>query len=186
MNLPSGVDSDLVPGGNSETRVVPGAVVHETFAGSRIGLLVDCALQGDLLGHSGLEIPSVGFVNEEEIRGFGARSDVGTGSRKTVLQIGASDRFRVKRLDVEDDGDDVQLEPETGAKVGCLVNFQLKFGSSCGDINKTHLRQEDHGDASTKELAQMLGRELAKSFNDMRFDGVRGLFGVIRESGDDL
>lgn len=180
MNLPTGIDSDLVPGGNGQARVVSRAVVHETFAGSRIGLLIDCALEGNLLGHSGLEITGVRFVHEKEIRGFGARSDIGTGSRKTVLQVGTSERFCVERLDVEDDGDDVQLEPETGAKVGCLVNFQLGFESSCEDISKTHLSQKAHGDASTKEFAQVLGGELAKAIDDMRFNSVRGLFRVIR------
>ena len=185
MNLPTSIDSDLVPGGNGQARVVSRAVVHETFTGSRICLLIDRALEGNFLGHSGLEIAGVlRFVHEKEIRGFGARSDIGTGSRKTVLQVGTSERFRVERLDVEDDGDDVQLEPETGAKIGCLVNFQLGFESSCGDINKTHLSQKAHGDASTKKFAQVLGGELAKTIDDMRLDSVRGLFRVIRVSVD--
>ena len=125
MNLPSSIDSDLVPGGNGQTRVVSRTVVHETFASSRISLFVDCALEGNLLGHSGLEIAGVLFIHEKKIRGICARMNVGTGGRKTVLQVGAGNGFGVERFDVEDDGNDVQLEPETGAKVGCLVNFQL-------------------------------------------------------------
>ena len=125
MNLPSSIDSDLIAGGNGQTRVVSRTVVHETFASGRISLFVDCALEGDLLGYSGLEIARVWFVHEKKIRGVGTRSDVGTGSRKTVFQVGTGDRVGMERLDVEGDWNDVQLEPETGAKVRCLVNVQL-------------------------------------------------------------
>ena len=123
MDLPSSIYSDLVPSGNGQTGVVTRAVVHETFASSRISLFVDCALERNLLGDSGLEISGIGFVNEKKWR-LCARGDIGTSSRKTVLQVGAGDRFGVESLDVEDDGNDVQLQPETGAKVRCLVNVQ--------------------------------------------------------------
>lgn len=125
MNFPSSIDSNLVPGGNGQTRVVSRTVVHETFTSGRIGLFVDCALEGDLLGYSGLEVASVRLIHEKKIWGLCARSDIGTGSRNAVLQVGTSKRFGVERLDVEDDGNDVQLEPETGAKVRCLVDSQL-------------------------------------------------------------
>ena len=125
MNLPSGVDSDLIPGGNCKAGVISGTVVHETFAGGRISLFVDCALEGDLLGYSGLEIAGVRFIHEEKIWSLGAGGDIGTGSRKTVFQVGTSERFSVERLDVENDGHDVQLEPEAGTKVRCLVNAQF-------------------------------------------------------------
>ena len=125
MNLPSSIDSDLIPGGNGQARVVSRTVVHETFSSSRISLFVDCALEGNLLGYSRLEIAGVRLVHKKKIWGVCARSDIGTGSRKTVLQVGTGTRFGMERLDVEDDGDNVQLEPETGAKVRCLVIFQL-------------------------------------------------------------
>lgn len=125
MDLPSSIDGDLVTGGNGQTRVVSGTVVHETFASSRISLFIDCALERNLLCDSGLEIAGITGLVHEKKRRLGARGDIGTGSRKTVLQVGAGARFSVERLDVEDDGDDVQLQPETGAKVRCLVNVQL-------------------------------------------------------------
>ena len=37
-----------------------------------------------------------------------------------MFDIGASNGVCVERLDVEDDGDDIQLEPQAGAKVGGL------------------------------------------------------------------
>ena len=88
MNFPSSIDSDLVPGGNGQTRVVSRTVVHKTFASSRIGLFVDCALEGNLLGYSGLEVAGVRPVHKKHIWGVRARSDIGTGSRKAVLQVG--------------------------------------------------------------------------------------------------
>lgn len=126
MNLPSSIDSDLVPGGNGQTRVVSRTVVHETFSSSRIGLFIDCALERNLLGYSGLEIAGVRFVHEKKIWGISARSDIGTAGGKTVFQVGTCERFGVERLDIEDDGNDVQLEPETSAKVRCLANVQLE------------------------------------------------------------
>lgn len=72
MDLASSIDSDLVPGGNGQTRVVSRTVIHETFASSRISLFVDCALEGNLLGYSRLEIACVRFVYEKKIWSLGA------------------------------------------------------------------------------------------------------------------
>jgi len=72
VNLPSSIDSDLIAGGNCQTRVVSGTVVHETFASGRISLFVDCTLEGDLLSYSGLEIAGVWFVHEKKIWCFRA------------------------------------------------------------------------------------------------------------------
>ena len=125
MDLPSSIDSNLVPGGDGQTRVVSGPVVHETFASSRVSLFIDCALEGNLLGDSGSEIAGIaGFVHEKKRR-LGPRGYIGTGGRNTVLQVGTGDRFGVEGFDVEDDGNDVQLEPEARAKVRCLANIQL-------------------------------------------------------------
>ena len=125
MNFPSSIDSDLVPSGNGQTRVVSRTVVHETLSSSRIGLFVYCALERNLLGYSGLEVAGIRLIHEKKVWGLCARSDIGTGSRKAVLQVGTGKRFSVERLDVEDDGNNVHLEPETGAKVRCLVDSQL-------------------------------------------------------------
>ena len=109
MNLPSCVDSDLIPGGNCKTRVISRTVVHETFTGGRISLFVDCALEGDLLSYSGLEIAGIGFIHEEKIWSLGAGGDIGTGSRNTVFYVWTGKGIGVERLDVENDGNDVQL-----------------------------------------------------------------------------
>ena len=121
MNLSPGVDSNLVTGSDGQTRVVSGTVVHETFAGRRISLLVNCALERNLLGNSGLEIPSIRlFINKKNVWRLRARGNIGTGSRKAMLYVGAGEGFRVERLDVKDNRDDVQFQPEAGAKIGCL------------------------------------------------------------------
>ena len=110
MNFPSSVDSDLVPGGNVQTRVVSRTVVHETFPSSRIGLFVDRALEGDLLGNSRLEISGIRrLIHKEKIWGLCAGGEVGTGSRNTVLQVGTGDGLGVERLDVENDWNNVRL-----------------------------------------------------------------------------
>ena len=61
-----------------------------------------------------------------------------------------------------------------------------KFGSDCGEISGMHLGQKGHGDASTKELAEMLGGELANGFDDVRLDSVGGFFRVIGVDIDGL
>ena len=64
--------------------------------------------------------------------------------------------------------------------------FNSKFGSDDGGIGEMYLAQKSHRDPSTKEFAEVLGRELAKGTNDMRLDGVGGFFGVIGVDVDDL
>ena len=109
MDLPPGIDSDLVPGGDVQTRVVSRTVVHETFASSRISLFVDRALEGDFLGDSRLEIAGIRFVYEKKIRRLGTGGDIGTAGRNTVFQVRTGDGLGVERLDVENDRNDVQL-----------------------------------------------------------------------------
>jgi len=75
VDFPSSIYSNLVPGSNGQTRIVSRTVVHETFASSRISLFVDCALERNLLGDSGLEIAGIGFVHEKKWR-LGARGDI--------------------------------------------------------------------------------------------------------------
>lgn len=125
MDLSSSIDSNLVAGGYRKTRVVSRAVVHETFASSRIGLFVDRALERNLLGYSGLEISSIGFIHEKDVRGLSTRCDIGTGRRNAMFYVGAGERFGVERFDVEDDRYDVQLQPKASTKVGCLATAQL-------------------------------------------------------------
>lgn len=49
-----------------------------------------------------------------------------------------------------------------------------------------HLGQKGHSDASAKELAEMLGGELAKGVDDMGLDSVGGFFRVIGVGSDGL
>jgi len=49
-----------------------------------------------------------------------------------------------------------------------------------------HLGQKGHGDASAKELAEMLGGELAEGVDDMGLDSVGGDFRVIGVGSDGL
>lgn len=39
-----------------------------------------------------------------------------------MLDVGASKGISVERLDVEDDGNDIKLEPQAGAKIRSLMN----------------------------------------------------------------
>ena len=125
MDLSSSIDSNLVAGGYRQTGVVSGAIVHETFASGGIGLFVDCTLERNLLSYSGLEISGIRFIHEKNVRRVGARGDIGTGSRNSMLYVGAGERFGVEWLDVEDDGYDVQLQPKAGAKIGCLETARV-------------------------------------------------------------
>jgi len=110
MDLPSSINGDLVPSSNVQTRVVSRTVVHETFSSRGIGLFVDCALEGDFLGNSRMEIAGIRwFVYEKKIWGLCTRGEIGTASRNTVLQVGTGDGFSVERLDVKNDWDDVRL-----------------------------------------------------------------------------
>ena len=55
---------------------------------------------------------------DEDRRGFGTRRDIGPcGGRDAMLDAWTNDGIGVERLDVEDDGDDVEIEPETSAQV---------------------------------------------------------------------
>ena len=107
MDLSSSIDSNLIAGGYRQTRVVSGTVVHETFASRRICLFVGCALEGNLLSYSGLEISGIRFIHEKIVWGVSAGGDVGTRSGKAMLYVGAGERISVEGLDVEDDGYDV-------------------------------------------------------------------------------
>lgn len=124
MDLSSSVDRNLVAGGDRQTRVVSGAVVHETFASRRIGLFVRRALERDLLSHSGLEISGIRFIHKKDVWRISAGGNIGTTSRKTMFYVRSGERFGVERLDVEDDRHDVQVQPKAGTKVGCLTTAQ--------------------------------------------------------------
>lgn len=129
MNLPSSVDGDLVAGPDAQTGVVVRAKVHETFASSRVCLFVDGARDGKLGGEAALrrseeawavDVAENGVVDVNSRR-LSTRGDVGTsGGGDAVLDVGPGDGVGVVRLDVEDDGHDVELEPEPGAEVGGL------------------------------------------------------------------
>ena len=114
VNLASGVDGDLIARRDAETRIVVRAEVHDAFACGRISLFVNRARNGELLADPSCQIAGILELRGVDIeRGrLGTRGDVGAGGgRNTVLDVGTRDRIGVERLDVEDDGDDVELEP---------------------------------------------------------------------------
>lgn len=128
VDLASSVNSDLVAGANAQTRAVVRAKVHETFASRRISLLINGTWDGKL-GREALrcrEKVRIGDTAEDRLvdvdgRGLSSRGNVRTSrGRDTVLDVGPRNGVGVVRLDVEHDGDDVKLEPEPGAEVGCL------------------------------------------------------------------
>ena len=96
------------------------------------------------------------FVHEKNVWCVSAGGHIGTSSREAVFYVGASSGFGMERLDVEDHGDNVQLQPEAGAKVRCLDNVSSRRGSERGEIDEMYLRQEGHGDSSTEEFTEML------------------------------
>jgi len=71
-------------------------------------------------------------------------------------------------------------------RLGAWQVLNFKHGSNGRKISRVYLAQKGHRDAGTEEFAEMFRGELAKGFNDMRFDGVGGLFRIIGEDGDDL
>lgn len=118
MNFSGSVNGDLVAGANAETRVVSGAKVHDTFTRGRVGLLVQRAVDGEPIGDARWECAARTDVGGLDIHGGGLRAGGhirSCGGGDAVLDVGAGDRVGVEGLDVEDDRDDVHVEPEARA-----------------------------------------------------------------------
>lgn len=120
VDLPTGIDGNLVTRTNAQTWIVTGAKVHDAFTSSGIGLLVTST--GDRKSGCGAcrELCSVLYlasINVESGR-IGTRWNVRAGSGgNTVLDVGTRDRVGVEGLDVEHNGNDVQIEPESSAEI---------------------------------------------------------------------
>lgn len=56
MNLASLINGDLVAGTDAQTGVVVRTIVHETFAGGRVGLFIERAGNGQLCSDTCLEV----------------------------------------------------------------------------------------------------------------------------------
>ena len=131
VDLASRVDGDLIARRDAETRVVVRAEVHDTFAGGRISLLVDCAGNGQLLADACGEIAGILELRGVDIesRRLGTRGDVGACSgRNTVLDVGTSQGIRMEGLDVENDGNNVEVKPEASEEVGSLRDILVNVG----------------------------------------------------------
>ena len=72
-----------------------------------------------------------------------AGGDVGTGRRgNPVLDVGTRSRIGVEWFDVEDNGNDIHVQPESGTQIGRLIFYRVKKNrSSCG-TSRTSLRSE--------------------------------------------
>ena len=124
MDLASLVDGDLVARTDAQTGVVAGTIIHETFASGRVGLLIERAGNRQLLSDTCLDVVLIEERGSIDIDGGGlcSRRNIGTsGGGDTVLDVGASEGVSVERLDVEDDGNDVKLEPQTSAQIRGLM-----------------------------------------------------------------
>lgn len=125
VDFASGVNGNLVARANAQSRIVVRTKVHETFAGRRISLFIDCAgdwkLRRESLRHR--EKVGIGDVAENGVvdidsRCLCSRGDIGAGGgRDSVLDVRPRHRVSVVRLDVEHDGHNIQLKPEPGTKV---------------------------------------------------------------------
>ena len=135
MDLASLVDGDLVAGTDAQTGVVVGTIVHETFASSRVSLFIEGAWNRQLGIDTCLEVVLIQERGSINIDGGGLRPrrNIGTGGgRDTVLDVGASKGVGVERLDVEDDGNNVKIEPQPSAKVRGLMKM---MSTRCRDQN---------------------------------------------------
>ena len=124
MDFATSVDCYLIARRDTETRVVTGTKVHDTFACRGIGLFINRAWNRELLANAGRQLCAIlelGSINVDG-GGLGTRWDIGTsGGGDAVLDVGTSDRVSVERLDVEDDGDNIEVEPKMGAQVRGLT-----------------------------------------------------------------
>ena len=112
MDLASGVDCDLVARADGEAGVVVRPVVHDGLARRGVGLLIERARDGELArGASAEVVAQMGGLHVDR-GGLRTGRDVrARRGRDAVLDVGTRERVRVERLDVEYDGDNVQIEP---------------------------------------------------------------------------
>ena len=123
MDLSTSIDSDLIPSTDGQTGVITRTEVHQAFASSGVGLLVESAGNGEAASDVGLQASrgrEVRSLNKDSGR-LSAGWDVGAGGRRdAMLDVRTGDRVGVEWLDVEHDGDDVHVKPKPGADVGGL------------------------------------------------------------------
>ena len=180
VDLSARIDCDLVARPNRQARVVARTEVHDALARRRISLLIDRARDGQfVLGRSSRQVRltggELGRVDIDSWRLRTRRHIGASGGRDTVLDVRAGYGIGVERLDIENDGNDVEIEPEAGAQVRglgkprlCIRHLQL-----AGDADLTaHLLEQAQSNTRTEELAKVLLREMADGLNDMLFNGL--------------
>lgn len=72
-----------------------------------------------------------------------------------MFNIGACDRVGVILLDIEHEGDNVQVKPEPRTDIGAL-NSRQRIRSDKDHEAKTNLAKQSQSNTSTKELAEVL------------------------------
>jgi hypothetical protein len=137
MDLSSRVNKDLVSRANLKARTV-GAKVHQALASCRVGLFIHGARQsssGDLKALGARDSAAWGILRIDN-------ESWGLGARDAVLNVRASDAICVVGLDVEDDRDDVHVEPKLGAEIGRLSKILMSCISYSEKLLQTSLRRD--------------------------------------------
>lgn len=123
MDLSTSIDGDLVAGADTQARVVAWTEVHETLASGRISLFIDRAGDGESGSDAGTEFGAILQLRSINVdgRGLCAGGNVGSGSRgDSVLDVRTRNGICMEGLDVEDNGNDIHVEPKASAQIGSL------------------------------------------------------------------
>ena len=125
MDLPSGIDGNLIAGADRKTRVVIGAIIHQAFADGGVRLLVQGARNGEstsaTVGNTHFSGLDVRCFNKYSGRLRPRRHIASCRRRDAVLDIGPRNRVRLPLLDVEDDRHNVQVQSKTSREVRRLL-----------------------------------------------------------------
>ena len=189
MDLATCINQNLVTRTDAETGIVAGSEMHETFARSRVGLLIESAGNRKATANVRLQAGHGFQVGRLDVDSgsFSSRGNVGTGGgRDAVLDIRPGDGVGVERLDIEDERDDVHVQPETRAEIWALDMTRVNDAIDWMIVKTTYLLEQGQSDTSAKEFAEMGDAELAQGLENVLLDlfGIfLGVVGVVRDHG---